>query len=102
MSNQNRSLKPTAVVLLLGALLLFCASLTYAADRCHFIRIEEVKGAGQHRIDIFPSKVTVPVGTCTVWINFMKEGEVQVSFRENAKQCVLSTEAPTGFKEFDR
>ena len=25
--------------------------------------------------------------------------EVQVSFRENAKQCILSTESPSGFQE---
>ena len=101
MSNKKLPFRTPTVLLLVGALLMIWGSPAYAGDRCQIIRVEEMKGAGQHRIDIFPSKITVPVGTCTVWINFMREGDVQVSFRENAKQCVLSTEAPTGFKTVD-
>ena len=101
MSNKKLRFKTTAALLLVGAFLLFCGSLAYAGDRCQIIRVEEMKGAGQHRIDIFPSRITVPVGTCTVWINFMKAGDVHVSFRENAKQCIMSSGAATGFEELE-
>ena len=51
--------------------------------------------------EIIPEKITVAVGTCTVWINWVTGREVRVSFRENAKQCTLSTEASTGFDELE-
>ena len=89
----------TAVLFLVSALLLLCSNLVYAADRCQTIFIQEGKGAGGTRLEIFPEKVTVPVGTCTVWINWVTDRQVRVSFRENAKQCMLSTESSTGFEE---
>jgi len=100
MNIRKLSFKTTTVFFLVSAALLFATCMVYAGDRCQIIRIETGKGGGGSRLEIFPSKVTVPVGTCTVWINYVQRKEVQVSFRENAKQCILSTEAPTGFEEF--
>lgn len=86
---------------LVGAVSLLGSTLTYAADTCQIIRIEEGKGAGGTRIEIFPDKITVPVGTCTVWINWVANRDVHVSFRENAKQCVMSSGEATGFEELE-
>ena len=36
-----------------------------------------------------------------MWINWVTDKEVRVSFRENAKQCIMSSEASTGFDELD-
>jgi hypothetical protein len=66
---------------------------------CQIIRIDLVKAAGASRIEIFPEKITVPVGTCTVWINWITGDEVQVSFRENAKACIFSADAKSEFDE---
>jgi len=91
--------KTTAILLLVGAALLLGGSLVYAADMCQIIRVKE--GMGGTRLEIFPEKITVPVGTCTVWINWVTDREIRIAFTENAKQCKLSTDAATGFKELD-
>lgn len=88
----------TTTMLVVCAILLLTHNMLYA-DVCQIIKIEEVKGAAVTRVEIIPEKITVPVGTCTVWINWVARKEVQVSFRENAKQCIFSTEASTGFSE---
>jgi len=93
--------KITAGLFLVSAVLLLGTGPTYAADMCQIIRIDEGKGAGGTRLEIFPEKLTVPVGTCTVWINWVTDREVRVSFRENAKACMLSTESSTGFEEME-
>ena len=101
MNIKKLGFKTRAGLFLVSAALLLGSSLVYAADTCQMIRIQEGKGAGGTRIEIFPEKVTVPVGTCTVWINWVMDREVRVSFRENAKQCKLSADAATGFKELE-
>jgi hypothetical protein len=88
-----------SVLLMVCAVLLLFSGPSYAADQCEIIRITKDKAGGGSSIIISPQKITVPVGTCTVWINFVRKGELQVSFRENAKQCMLATDAATGFKE---
>ena len=93
--------KTTAILLLVGAALLLGGSLVYAADMCQIIRVKEGIGAGGTRLEIFPEKITVPVGTCTVWINWVTDREIRIAFTENAKQCKLSTDAATGFKDLD-
>jgi hypothetical protein len=89
------------VFVLASAALFLGSSLVYAVDTCQIIRIQEGKGAGGTRIEIFPEKITVPVGTCTVWINWVGDRKVRVSFRENAKQCIMSSGAATGFEELE-
>jgi hypothetical protein len=93
--------KTTAALFLVSAVLMLGNSLVYAADKCQIIRIQEGKGAGGTRLEISPERITVPVGTCTVWINWVMGREVRVSFRENAKQCIMSSEAATGFEELE-
>lgn len=97
MNLRKMSFRTTAVLFLVSAALLLSTGMVYAGDKCQLIRIEMGKGGAGSRLEIFPQKITVPVGACTVWINFVQRREVQVSFRENAKQCMLSTEASQGF-----
>ena len=80
------------------ALLFACASLLITsslvcADKCQIIRIGQTKGGGSARIEICPNKVTVPAGTCTVWLNCVTDEELNVSFQENAKQYIISTDS---------
>ena len=92
-------LKIKTALFFVSAILLLGSSLVYAGEACQIIRIDEGKGPGGSRIEIMPSKITVPVGTCTVWINWIQGRDVRVSFREDAKQCMLSTDSPQGFEE---
>ncbi len=101
MNIKKSRFKTTAVLFLVSAVLLLGSSPVYAGDMCQIIRIDEGKGAGGSRLEIFPEKVTVPVGTCTVWINWVQTKEVRVSFREDAKVCMLSSEASQGFEEIE-
>ncbi len=96
----KRFLVATGTLLLGSFFLIMGSNLAFSADMCQIIRIEKATGgASGTRIEIIPEKITVPVGSCTVWVNWIVVGEVQVSFRENAKACVLSTESPSGFHE---
>jgi outer membrane protein OmpA-like peptidoglycan-associated protein len=101
MNIKKLGFKTTAALFLLSAALLLGSSWVYAADTCQIIRIQEGKGAGGTRLEIFPEKIMVEVGTCTVWINWVSDRDVHVSFRENAKQCVLSADASAGFEEVE-
>jgi hypothetical protein len=91
--------KTKAVLVMVCAVLLLCSSMAYAGDGCEFIKVIKERAGGGSSVRISPEKITVPVGTCTVWINFIRDENVQVSFRENAKQCILATDAATGFQE---
>ncbi|MBW2370666.1 MAG: hypothetical protein JRH15_22570 [Deltaproteobacteria bacterium] len=98
MNTANLGFKTASAFFIVFAILTLGASSVHA-DMCQIIRIEHTKGGGSSRLEVFPSKITVPVGTCTVWVNWVAREEVQVSFRENAKQCMLASESPTGFSE---
>ena len=99
MDNKKLSLKTTMISFLVSAAFILSVSIAYAGESCQLIRITKDKAGGGSSVQIFPEKITVPVGTCTVWINFIRGGKVNVSFRENAKQCILSTDAATGFEK---
>jgi outer membrane protein OmpA-like peptidoglycan-associated protein len=99
MNIRKLSFKTTTVLFLLGAALLLGSSMVYAEGSCKIITITKIQAGGGSSILIKPEKATVSVGTCTVWINFVRRGDLRVSFRENAKQCILATDEATGFKE---
>lgn len=88
----------TVVWVISGIILMMACGLVHA-DTCQIIRIEQGRGGSGARLEIIPEKLSVPVGTCTVWINWVMSQEVRVSFRENAKQCIASTISASGFKE---
>lgn len=96
MGNINKAQRLTCLILLaVGALLL--GSSLVNSKMCQIIRIEDEKGSGGTRLTISPEKITVPVGTCTVWMNWVTKGDINVSFRENAKECVAASESATEF-----
>ena len=70
------------------------SSLALAKDTCQVIRLDLV---GNDIISITPKKIVAEVDTCTVWVNFMEELLVEVSFRENARACKLSSKSSSGF-----
>jgi hypothetical protein len=96
------SCKKAAIFLIVVCMFVFIGSVVFAEQECRLIQISgEVQGAGS-QIVISPKTLTVPVGTCTVWISFIKAiDQLTVSFRENAKACVASTEASKDFGLMD-
>ena len=100
MGNTKRGRRLIWLALLTVGVLLISSSLVNA-KMCQVIRIEWEKGSGGTRLNIFPIKISVPVGTCTVWMNWVTRGDINVSFRENAKECVAASEAATEFNLID-
>jgi hypothetical protein len=96
MKNRKRGQKLVYVALLISAAF-FLGSHLCGANMCQLISIESEKGAGSEKLIVYPEKITVPVGSCTVWMNWVVKGDVYVSFRENAKKCVDSSASPSGF-----
>jgi hypothetical protein len=99
MLSKRNCVKKAAIFLIVVSVFTFMGSLAFAEQECRLIQISgEVQGAGS-QIIIAPKSLTVPVGTCTVWISFIRANDQQltVSFRENAKACVASTENPKEF-----
>ena len=92
------SFKASMVVFLVSLTLLLTTSQVQAEDVCQLIRLKMTELGGKDRIVIIPEKITVPVGTCTVWINFVKTRILAVSFRENAKACIKGAEEVSGFE----
>jgi len=99
MDTRKLGFKAPVFSFLVSAALILSSCMVYAADRCEIIRIRLDRAGGGSLVRIDPEKITVPTGTCTVWINFVGGRKVQVNFRENANQCILATEAATGFKK---
>jgi outer membrane protein OmpA-like peptidoglycan-associated protein len=91
-------------IFLLACVFLMIGSSQVFAQNCQIIRIDDAskvyKGTTETgatslegvKLRIFPEKVTVPVGTCTVWISWLDQGDIQVSFVEGTKACVFSAE----------
>ena len=88
------------VFLLACVFLMMGSSLVYA-ERCQIIRVDDAssvyKGSSASgtslegiKLEVFPEKITVPVGTCTIWINWLDQGNINVSFLEDVKACVFS------------
>jgi hypothetical protein len=85
------------ILFMVSAVLLLGQSLVFA-ETCQIVRITAEKGAAGTRIEITPEKATVPLDTCVVWVNWVTECRVRVAFKENAKQCKLSTDSQVGFE----
>ena len=89
-------------IFLLACVFLMMGSSLVFAEKCQIIRVEDAskvyKGSTTSagttlegvKLAVFPEKVTVPVGTCTIWINWMDQGAINVSFTEGVKTCVFS------------
>ncbi len=101
MEKKKRCVNRKGIMLLACVFLMMGSSLVFA-ERCQIIRVEDAskvfKGSTTTggtslegvKLTVFPEKVTIPVGTCTVWINWLGTGDVHVSFVEGVKACVFS------------
>ena len=99
MKIKKLSLNTSVFFVLVCLVLIMGSNSIFAADMCQIIRLEPDKTAAGTRVGIRPENITIPEGTCIVWMNWFKTGKVQVSFRDNAKACMASTEASVGFEE---
>jgi hypothetical protein len=100
MLSKRNCVKKAAIYLIVASMFVFIGSVVFA-EECQLIQLSmEKQGAGS-LVNIAPKSVTVPVGTCTVWVNFIKGSEVTVSFREKAKACMESTASQKEFGLFD-
>ena len=90
------SFKKASIFLLVVSMFVFIGSVVFA-EECQLIQLNLEKAGAGSQINIAPKSITVPVGTCTVWVNFIKDNEVSVSFREKAKACQSSTESTKEF-----
>jgi hypothetical protein len=61
-----------------------------AAEQCKIVTI-------LGRDNISPNMLTVAKGDCVVWMNWTRDQDVMLSFKEGEK-CVRATKAPGGFK----
>jgi plastocyanin len=62
-----------------------------AAEKCDIVTI-------RGRDNIEPTMLTVKKGDCVVWMNWTRDQDVLLSFKEGEK-CVRATKAPVGFKK---
>ncbi|MBT8339444.1 MAG: hypothetical protein HKP58_00425 [Desulfatitalea sp.] len=99
MKNRKGLLFTSGFLFFMGVVLIMGQGVLFASETCQIIRIEKASPSAGRQIEIFPNKATVPVGSCTVWMNWVVKGEVQVSFRENAQACISSTKSSSGFSK---
>jgi plastocyanin len=61
-----------------------------AAEKCDIVTI-------RGRDNVEPNMLTVKKGDCVVWMNWARDQDILLSFKEGEK-CVRATKAPSGFK----
>ncbi len=61
-----------------------------AAEMCSIVTV-------RGRDNIEPKMLTVKKGDCVVWLNWTRNDDVLLKFKEGEK-CLRSTKAPVGFK----
>jgi plastocyanin len=81
----------TGVVFILTTVIYLGSPATIgAAEVCKIVTI-------RGRDNIEPTMLTVKKGDCVVWMNWTRDQDVLLSFKEGEK-CVRATKGPTGFK----
>jgi len=93
-------LKNAVIFLITIGFVALFGSPAFAQQECQLIRINQTGEYAKANLDIFPKEITVPVGSCTVWVNMAHSYDVKVSFRENAQPCKEATKGETGFGMF--
>ncbi len=99
--NVKLNFKRTSILMAAAMVMIAFVGVASAENMCQIITIGQTKSTSTQPLDINPEKVTVPVGTCTIWVNFVRDQAVTVSFRENAKACIASVDASTGFEGYE-
>ncbi|MGO8990161.1 MAG: hypothetical protein ACLQGU_03695 [bacterium] len=79
-----------SVFILTMAVFLGDPGTTGAAETCNIVTI-------RGRDNIEPNMLTVKKGDCVVWMNWTRDQDVLLSFKEGEK-CIRATKAPVGFK----
>ncbi len=100
MDMRKLSFKRISIVLAAAMVLMVFVGVASAENMCQIIKIGQTAAESTQMVNIDPAKVTVPVGTCTIWVNFIRDKIVSVSFRENAKECIASIDSSSGFEGY--
>ena len=89
--NKTRLLLTAAGVTFILMMAIFVGNpeVTRAAERCEIVTI-------RGRDNIEPATLTVKKGDCVVWMNWTRDQDVLLSFKEGEK-CVRATKSPVGF-----
>lgn len=86
-------------VVLAGVCFLFAAEEGSAAD-CRVIRVYAADAQGTGTVRIEPSATAVNKGTCVIWANLGRGGEMKITFNEG-KACSDASESAHGFSMAD-
>ena len=86
----------TGILVMFSAVLFLGQGLVFA-QTCQIVTITAEKAGTAPRIVITPDKITVPPDSCVVFMNWVRNDKVMVSFRENVKECKLTADANAGF-----
>jgi hypothetical protein len=70
---------------------------TATAQHCQIIKIAKETHDDSSRIWLYPSEVTVPKGSCVIWMNWVEKEKVSITFQKDANTCIMATESPSGF-----
>ncbi len=92
----------SVIVLLLIGLFVVNQGIVNAAekedDKCFIVSLRgDASGKTEQVISINPQYVTVPKGSCVVWINWVRGPEISTSFKEG-KICDDNTASPVGYR----
>jgi hypothetical protein len=90
------SLKKTSTLLMVTCIAILFSSMAFAQE-CELITIRQEGSGDNMNIKLSPRNITLPVGTCTVWVNFAKDADIEISFQEGAKKCVEGSTSASGF-----
>lgn len=90
--NKTRLLLTAAGVTVILAVVIFIGNPATigAAEKCDIVTI-------RGRDNIEPVTLTVKKGDCVVWMNWTRDQDALLSFKEGEK-CVRATKTPVGFK----
>ena len=84
----------------------FCLTLnlpTTDASECRIIRLLGGSTQSKQKVRIEPGIMWIQKGTCVIWYNWTKTGEVKVTFHKTKKQKYKDfLKAPMGFETSDK
>jgi len=101
--NKQRIARTMFAVLAIVGFIFFAVPAAVCAEGnvCHVIRINQAKGSAGTYIEVLPQIAKVPKGACVIWVNWVPENRIRITFKEHAQACMKSTGAPSGFKEVE-
>ena len=83
-------------------LVAFCLTLnlpTTDASECRIIRLLGGSTQSKQKVRIEPSTMWIQKGTCVIWYNWTKSGEVKITFQKTKKQKYKDfLKSPMGFE----